>query len=114
MNKNSLSNPLGNLTKMELKIVEDRPTLTLLRNQLSHEQWAAIMPPLYTKEVNFDRWREFEWQVCLKWLAHNTTGWWYWDTSKWVTFEKIEDHVLFSMWARNEPMQKPDNMNISI
>lgn len=102
---NTLSNPADNLTMVERQIGAEREVCPLMPNQLSHEQWAEIKPPLYTKEVNFNNWGKFEWQVCLKWLGRNTTGWWYWNSGNWLTFEKIEDHVLFTMWAKNEPME---------
>lgn len=104
-----------NLKIIEDNRVQDRPALeALLRNQLSHEQWAAVMPPLYTKEVNFNRWGKFEWQICCKWLARNTTGWWYWDKDSWLVFEKLDDHVLFTLWAKNEPMAADGSRNVQI
>jgi hypothetical protein len=74
---------------------------------LTDDEWAKAMPPFYVIQLNFDQWSTLEYEIALKFLLKNGTGWIYYRDKRFV-IEKEEDYCLFRMWAENKPMTEND------
>lgn len=70
---------------------------------LTSEEWAEQAPPFYYIKVEYDQWSELEYDVAIKYILKNCTGWLYYSNHRFI-FEKEEDFVLFRLWAENKPM----------
>ena len=70
---------------------------------LTDAEWARVMPPFYYIKVTFDQWTKMEYDVAVKYILKNGTGWLYFDDKRFI-FEKEDDYVLFRLWAENKPM----------
>lgn len=109
-----MENALDTPTADTVQLAEDEAAETGVTKShgrlLTPEEWAKVLPPFYYIKVNFDQWGTLEYDIAVKFIVKNGTGWLYYNDKKFV-FEKEDDYILFRMWAENKPMQEDDKVN---
>ncbi len=100
---NTLSSPSDLTADVQNELSQGRPDGGL-RNQLSQQQWAEAMPPFFHLNLNMKSWSLLEFEIAQKYLAANSTGWWYYSANRFVV-QRNEDAILIKMWAKDEPFK---------